>query len=91
MPFSARSECTQRPGHPEGYPVRSGLGNAGILGSLWDYDSQQLAPDPYNKRSIRGSRRLNVALPHPDWHRGGAMREDIATVNFAEFPFHALG
>jgi hypothetical protein len=31
-----------------------------------------------------------VALPHPDWYRGGAMREDIATLNFAEFDFHAL-
>jgi hypothetical protein len=32
-------------------------------------------------------RRLNVALPHPDWYRGGAMREDIATLNFREFHF----
>jgi hypothetical protein len=32
-----------------------------------------------------------MALSHPDWYRGGAMREDIATVNFAEYLFHALG
>jgi len=26
-----------------------------------------------------------MALSHSDWYRGGAMREDIATVNFAEY------
>ena|SRR5829696_3025954 len=59
VPFSARSECTQRPGPPKDTPPLLtpdpfGVGNAGILGSPCDYESQQLAPNPYNKRSIRG-------------------------------------
>jgi hypothetical protein len=60
VPFSARSECTQRPGPPEGYPafadprpVRGGAMQefSEVRGIT---SRKQLAPDPYNKRSIRG-------------------------------------
>ena len=93
MPFSARSECTQRPGPPEGYPafadprpVRGGAMQEfsevrGITSrnSLHQILTTNVALGVWQKAECRS--------PHPDWYRGGAMREDIATLNFREFLF----